>query len=229
MIINCIKKTLAGILALSLIAGSVSIQTFADEIEQYVPQWIITTSGNDVLNPSKNVLVSTAKGNYPITDAITVYIDKGESSDFNILLGEGVENCDDEVVLAVSDTKGIKCNLTAGAAGNLSSKLNINGVTPGTYTVTVATKSGEANQKIKVVVLNPITSIKLKHGDEEITGKGVTVAENHLLYLTASSTPSTTTDGIEWSVSNNTKAEISSEGTIYSKAGRYRYSNCKSR
>lgn len=53
MIINCIKKTLAGILALSLIAGSVSIQTFADEIEQYVPQWIITTSGNDVLNPSK--------------------------------------------------------------------------------------------------------------------------------------------------------------------------------
>lgn len=77
MIINCIKKTLAGILALSLIAGSVSIQTFADEIEQYVPQWIITTLGNDVLNPSKNVLVSTAKGNYPITDAITVYIDKG--------------------------------------------------------------------------------------------------------------------------------------------------------
>lgn len=77
MIVNCIKKTLAGILALSLIAGSVSIQTFADEIEQYVPQWIITTSGNDVLNPSKNVLVSTAKGNYPITDAITVYIDKG--------------------------------------------------------------------------------------------------------------------------------------------------------
>ena len=217
MIINCIKKTLAGILALSLIAGSVSIQTFADEIEQYVPQWIITTSGNDVLNPSKNVLVSTAKGNYPITDAITVYIDKGESSDFNILLGEGVENCDDEVVLAVSDTKGIKCNLTAGVAGNLSSKLNINGVTPGTYTVTVATKSGEANQKIKVVVLNPITSIKLKHGDEEITGKGVTVAENHLLYLTASSTPSTTTDGIEWSVSNNTKAEISSEGTITAK------------
>ncbi|MFR5812106.1 MAG: hypothetical protein ACLUG8_03020 [[Eubacterium] siraeum] len=70
MIVNCIKKTLAGILALSLIAGSVSIQTFADEIEQYVPQWIITTSGNDVLNPSKNVLVSTAKGNYPITDAI---------------------------------------------------------------------------------------------------------------------------------------------------------------
>lgn len=53
MIVNCIKKTLAGILALSLIAGSVSIQTFADEIEQYVPQWIITTSGNDVLNPSK--------------------------------------------------------------------------------------------------------------------------------------------------------------------------------
>lgn len=44
MIVNCIKKTLAGILALSLIAGSVSIQTFADEIEQYVPQWIITTS-----------------------------------------------------------------------------------------------------------------------------------------------------------------------------------------
>lgn len=77
MIVNCIKKTLAGILALSLIAGSVSIQTFADEIEQYVPQWTITTSGNDVLNPSKNVLVSTAKGNYPITDAITVYIDKG--------------------------------------------------------------------------------------------------------------------------------------------------------
>lgn len=111
MIINCIKKTLAGILALSLIAGSVSIQTFADEIEQYVPQWIITTSGNDVLNPSKNVLVSTAKGNYPITDAITVYIDKGESSDFNILLGEGVENCDDEVVLAVSDTKGINAIL----------------------------------------------------------------------------------------------------------------------
>lgn len=27
MIVNCIKKTLAGILALSLIAGSVSIQT----------------------------------------------------------------------------------------------------------------------------------------------------------------------------------------------------------
>lgn len=53
MIVNCIKKTLAGILALSLIAGSVSIQIFADEIEQYVPQWIITTSGNDVLNPSK--------------------------------------------------------------------------------------------------------------------------------------------------------------------------------
>lgn len=38
MIVNCIKKTLAGILALSLIAGSVSIQTFADEIEQYVPR-----------------------------------------------------------------------------------------------------------------------------------------------------------------------------------------------
>ena len=76
MIINCIKKTLAGILALSLIAGSVSIQTFADEIEQYVPQWIITTSGNDVLNPSKNVLVSTAKGNYPFLSAIYIYTSK---------------------------------------------------------------------------------------------------------------------------------------------------------
>lgn len=215
---NYFKRPLAGILALSLCFGSVSLQAFADELEWGTAQAeIVTATGNSVNNPSKNVIITTVDGDYPVTDATTIYIDKGTSREFNLRIGDGVENCDDSIVLGIADDaeKKIECT-TKPTSDPLQETLTIKGITPGTYSVVVATKSGKANQKINLVVLSPLTGAKIKNGNKDITGStsGVMVRDNKQLQLTIANTPSNTTDTIVWSVSDTTKAKISSDGVL---------------
>lgn len=216
---NYLKRPLAGILALSLCFGSVSVQAFADEFEWGTAQTeIVTATGNSVTSPSNNVIITTVDGDYPVTDATTIYIDKGTSRQFNLRIGDGVENCDDSIVLGVSDDaeKKIECTMQP-TSDPLQYTLTINGITPGTYSVVVATKSGNANQIIKLVVLNPLTGAKIKNGNKDVTDSGNMLRDNKRLEFTITNTPANTTDTIAWSVSDTDKAEISSDGVLTAK------------
>ncbi len=214
---NYLKRPLAGILALSLVFGSVSLQTFADELEWGTAQTEIAMIAGDVLRPSENVIITTADGNYPVNDETTIYIDKGTSCEFNLRIGDGVENCDDSIILGIADDaeKKIECKRNP-TSDPLQETLTVKGITPGSYSVVVATKSGKANQKINLVVLSPLTEAKIKNGDKDITGSlgGVMIRDNQRLQLKIANTPSNTTDTIVWSVSDTTKAKISSDGVL---------------
>ncbi len=216
---NYLKRPLAGILALSLVFGSVSLQTFADELEWEAVQTGIVTATDDVQNPSNNVIITTVDGSYPVKDATTIYIDKGTSSEFNLRIGDGVENCDDSIVLGIADDaeKKIECTLKP-TDDPLQETLTIKGITPGTYSVVVATKSGKANQKINLVVLNPLTGAKIKNGNKDVTDSGNMVRDNKRIEFTITNAPSNTTDTIVWSVSDTGKAEISSDGVLTAKS-----------
>ena len=214
---NYLKRPLAGILALSLCFGSVSLQAFADELEWGTAQTEIAMVAGDVLRPSENVIITTADGNYPVNDETTIYIDKGTSCEFNLRIGDGVENCDDSIILGIADDaeKKIECKRNP-TSDPLQETLTVKGITPGSYSVVVATKSGKANQKINLVVLCPLTEAKIKNGNKDITGSigGVMIRDNQRLQLKIANTPSNTTDTIVWSVSDTAKAKISSDGVL---------------
>ena len=218
---NYLKRPLAGILALSLCFGSVSLQAFADELEWGTAQTGIVTATGDVEKPSENVIITTDDGGYPVTDATTIYIDKGTSSKFKLRIGDGVENCDDSIVLGIDNDaeKKIECTLKhEDEDPPLQETLTIKGITPGSYSVVVATKSGKANQKINLVVLNPLTGAKIKNGSKDVTDSGNMVRDNKRIEFTIANTPSNTTDTIVWRVSDTTKAEISSDGVLTAKS-----------
>ncbi len=218
---NYLKRPLAGILALSLCFGSVSLQAFADELEWGTAQTEIAMAIGDVQRPSENVIITTVDGNYPVKDATTIYIDKGTSSEFKLRIGDGVENCDDSIVLGIDNDaeKKIECTLKhEDEDPPLQETLTIKGITPGSYSVVVATKSGKANQKINLVVLNPLTGAKIKNGSKDVTDSGNMVRDNKRIEFTIANTPSNTTDTIVWSVSDTTKAEISSDGVLTAKS-----------
>lgn len=217
MIFEHFKRPLAGLVAASLLIGSACFEVFADEIKQIEPQEQITVTSTDVTNPSKTVTIKTEDGEYPVTDATTIYIDKGTTRTFKVYIGDGVENCDDGFVYSSSDSKKLGCSLVIDENDPLSAVLSVTGKSAGTYTVLVATLSGMANQKINVTVLDPITSIKLKCDGEEIEGDGVIANVNRRRTMTAVTTPSSTTDSVKWSVSDTTKAEISEDGVLTAK------------
>lgn len=218
---NYLKRPLAGILALSLCFGSVSLQAFADELEWGTAQTEIAMAIGDVQRPSENVIITTADGNYPVNDETTIYIDKGTSCEFNLRIGDGVENCDDSIILGIADDaeKKIECKRKP-TSDPLQETLTVKGITPGSYSVVVATKSGKANQKINLVVLSPLTEAKIKNGNKDITGSigGVMIRDNQRLQLKIANTPSNTTDTIVWSVSDTAKAKISSDGVLTAKS-----------
>ena len=213
---NYLKRPLAGILALSLCFGSVSLQAFADELEWGTAQAeIVTATGTTITAPANVVNITTEDGGYTVNDSVTVYIDKGKSLTFNVELSNGTGVCDDGIVLALSDTKSVE-GYYVPQSDNAHCKVTLTGKKAGTYTVVVAAESGMANQKINVVVLDPIISLKFKQDGEDIT-TGLVTNVNRRMNFTYTANPSSTTDAVVWSVSDTNKAEISSDGVLTAK------------
>lgn len=214
---NYLKRPLAGVLALSLMISSASLQTFADEIRwsDSVLSETVTATGTTITAPANVVNITTKDGGYAVNDSVTIYVDKNQSLQFDVELSNGTAICDDGVVLAVSNTKAVEGYCTFGA-DNAHCTMTLTGKKTGTYTVIVAAESGKANQKINVVVLDPITSIKMKKDGQDIE-TGLVTNANRRINFSYTPTPTGTTDNVEWSVDDTDKAEISSDGILTAK------------
>lgn len=216
MIFDYLKRPLAFITAASLILGSASLQAFAAEnnADVLTQESVVDTLTPDA-NPATSINVVTDEG-VTVNDHTSLYVDKNCTVEYTVSFGNADE-VDDSLVLSTS-SKNISAILNNVNGNPNVAKLSITGKKAGTYTINLASGSGCANRKFNITVLEPVSDIKIKNGENDVTGNGVLMYENHQTQFLASNTPSSTTDTIRWSVDNTNLAEISQDGLLTAKA-----------
>lgn len=129
-------------------------------------------------------------------------IQKGSQTTFTVALSAGSK---DSVTWTSSNTK------VATVDNNANNPLSatVKGVAAGTATITATTGSGK-KVTTSVKVIENATSIKLNK-------TSVTVDKNSKVTLVATQTPSTASESVTWSTSNQNIATVSSSGVVTAK------------
>lgn len=149
----------------------------------------------------------------------TLYVDVNSISSYNVSISSDVGKTDDIVFSTLGANEQICEATTTEITDGTTAKLLVKGKKPGSTVVYLNTMSGSIQKQINVVVYQPATSFKIMATDEnkkqfDVSSGQVSLIENHTVTLKAAFTPSNSTDKIEWSVSDLSKATISEDGLL---------------
>ena len=154
-----------------------------------------------------------------------VYADPGETIVFDVALsGPNGQETTEEILYATSGSIGLFNNpiIESRVEGNIkyvkyTQTIDPALLGPGECTIQFLSSEGTVQQKVILSALKPASKMKITVNDEEIPS-AISVVADHQIDLDYELDPKNSTDTIEWSVLDTTKAEISEDGVLTAKS-----------